>query len=296
MGLSRILFETQNLTTPNFWAASDEGDLVLIDWSIKPASLDSDGKSPEFVRQTYDSERNYRPVWSLEKSPFYPDTLLTVHDFHFAIWRTSLGEEQRTPIFRSRNTKGSSNTGGAFSPTRPGVIFITKTDGIDVWDFIDQSDKPSLSLAIAPITVTFFQFHNIKETSKRSKQYLAYGDDSEGTLYLYNVPHNLKQPQDNEEKTIRDFWNKEIEKCNFVRARKVSMREEYQANERAEEIKKAIAEQQKDMLESAEAEREQAEEDAYQDKLLVEKARLGLITDEELEAIRQDKKKKRAQV
>lgn len=41
------------------------------------------------------------------------------------------------PIFRSANTFGSHNTCGAFSPTRPGVIFITKTDGIDVWDFVD---------------------------------------------------------------------------------------------------------------------------------------------------------------
>lgn len=45
--------------------------------------------------------------------------------------------EYDKPIFKSANTFGSHNTSGGFSPTRPGVIFITKTDGIDVWDFID---------------------------------------------------------------------------------------------------------------------------------------------------------------
>lgn len=64
------------------------------------------------------------------------DILMTVHDFYFCIWKISM-EEFEVPIFRSANTFGSHNTCGAFSPTRPGVIFITKTDGIDVWDFID---------------------------------------------------------------------------------------------------------------------------------------------------------------
>ena len=68
---------------------------------------------------------------------------MTIHDFHFAIWDTDLADRDE-PIFRSANTFGSHNTCGDFSPTRPGVIFITKTNGIDIWDFYDQSDKPSM--------------------------------------------------------------------------------------------------------------------------------------------------------
>ena len=90
MGLSRVLFDA-NQVLPTFWAASDEGDLCFIDWSIKPVGgSDGDNKLAEYVRDHYDSERNARPVLSLERSPFYPDLLLTVHDFHFAIWKTSL--------------------------------------------------------------------------------------------------------------------------------------------------------------------------------------------------------------
>lgn len=120
--------------TPTFYAASDEGDLMMIDWTIKPAG--EDAKFAENVRMTRDSERSFRPALALERSPFYEDLVLTVHDFHFAIWKTSI-ETQETPIYKSANTFGSHNTCGAFSPTRPGVIFITKTDGIDVWDFVD---------------------------------------------------------------------------------------------------------------------------------------------------------------
>jgi len=62
------------------------------------------------------------------------------------------------PIFKSANTFGSQNTCGAFSPTRPGVIFITKTDGIDIWDFLDQSNKPSLTLSFPTSAIAYFKF------------------------------------------------------------------------------------------------------------------------------------------
>jgi hypothetical protein len=136
LGLSRILFHPKQSTT-TFFAASDEGDLIMIDWSVKPTggTGEEGSKFAEYVKLTFDSERNYRPVLALERSPFYEDLLLTVHDFHFCIWKTSIDFDY--PIFRSANTFGSHNTCGAFSPTRAGVIFITKTDGIDVWDFVD---------------------------------------------------------------------------------------------------------------------------------------------------------------
>ena len=158
----------------------------------------------------YECERNYRPVVALEKSPFFDDLILTVHDFHFCIWKTSL-EGFNAPIFRSANTFGSHNTCGAFSPTRPGVIFVTKTDGIDVWDFIDQSNKPSLTLNFATSAITYFKFQYFKHEDR--KQYMAYGDEADGTLFLYEVPPNLKNPQDKEFDTIEEFWQREINKC-----------------------------------------------------------------------------------
>ena len=164
MGLSRVLFQMgQDMTT--FFASSDEGDLFLIDWAIKP--LSEDQKVAEYIRMTKDSERNYRPVVALERSPFYEDLILTVHDFHFAIWKTSL--DQDFPVYRSANTFEAHNTCGAFSPTRPGVIFITKTSGIDVWDFVDRSDKPSLTLNIATNSITYFKFQHIKGQSKNKQ-------------------------------------------------------------------------------------------------------------------------------
>ena len=156
LGLSRILFE-ENQTTSTFWGASDEGELALIDWSIRPIKSGEHEQKAEYVQRIFESERNSRPVLALERSPFYDDLLLTIHDFHFAIWKISLLDREE-PIFRSASTRNSQNTCGGFSPTRPGVIFITKNNGIDIWDFYDQSNKPSIQMNLASQTITYFKF------------------------------------------------------------------------------------------------------------------------------------------
>ena len=152
---------------------------------------------------------------------------MTIHDFHFAIWKTSIAS-QETPIYRSSNTFTSHNTCGAFSPTRPGVIFVTKTDGIDIWDFLDQSNKPSITISFATAPISYFRFQTLKPSKgKKVKQYMAYGDALEGNLFLYDVPPNLANAQEDEQRKIQDFWDNEICKCDFVRERRVQMKEAY---------------------------------------------------------------------
>lgn len=143
-----------NQDTPTFFGSSDEGDLLLIDWTIKPAT--EDAKVIDYVRMTKDSERNFRPVVSLARSPFFDDLILTVHDFHFSLWKIT--DASDLPVFRSSNTMDAHNTCGAFSPSRPGVIFIAKTTGIDVWDFLDQSNRPSVTMPLATNVITTIRF------------------------------------------------------------------------------------------------------------------------------------------
>ncbi len=282
LGLLRLLFKS-NQDTPTFYAASDEGDLLLIDWSIKP--IGEDTKIAENVRMTRDSEKNYRPTLVLQRSPFYDDLVMTIHDFHFAIWKISI-ETQETPIYRSAMTFGSHNTCGAFSPTRPGVIFVSRTDGIDVWDFLDQSNKPSFTFNFASSPITYFRFQVIKDKKgKRTRQQMAYGDQTEGALYLYEVPQNLSVQQDDEVQAIKEFWDTEIRKCDYVKMRRVQMKEDYQLQETAKAIALAKAEAEKDKLEDADAEKELAEEEAYQDQLIQMKFKLGLIDEKQLEAM-----------
>lgn len=54
---------------------------------------------------------------------------------------------------------------------------------------------------------------------------MAYGDEKDGTLFLWEVPSNLKIPMENEQETIDKFWNREVEKCNFVVTQREQMKE-----------------------------------------------------------------------
>ena len=261
LGLSRILFSADQ-TLPVFWAASDEGELAEIDWSIRPVQTGEEAaRQAEYVQRIYETERNSRPVLALERSPFYDDLLLTVHDFHFAIWKISLMDREE-PIFRSANTKGSQNTCGAFSPTRPGVIFITKNNGIDIWDFYDQSNKPSIVMNLASQTITYFKFQP-KYEDKGRNQLMAYGDEADGTLNLQEVAANLRQPQENEEEEIKNFWDNEVIKCSYVKERRVTMREQWGEKVKAEEFRKAVEEAKREQGEEVELEKEEKEEAAY---------------------------------
>lgn len=123
---------------------------------------------------------------------------------------------------------------------------------------------------------------------------MAYGDQTEGTLYLYEVPTNLSTIQEDEERSIQEFWDTEIRKCDYVAERRVQMKEDFQAQELAKQIAAAQAEAEKDKLESADMEKELAEEDAYQLAMVQMRFKLGLIDEQELEALNTALKKKKA--
>ena len=245
-------------------------------------------KPPDYVQYEYASEKEFRPTLALDRSPFYPNLLMTVHNFHFALWRTDM-PDYNEPIFRSPMTFGAHNTCGAFSPTRPGVIFITKTTGFDVWDFLDQSNKPSLTFnfATCPMVMTF-QF--LKQPN--NKQYMAYGDKESGTFFLYEVPISLKNKQEKEEEIIDDLWNREIGKCTYVIRQRAEKQEHYAMLKADEDKRRALEEQEAQKNQEQVEQKEQEAEEAYQDQLLAAKVQLELMTPEELEEIRAKKKKK----
>ena len=53
-------------------------------------------------------------------------------------------------------------TCGKWSLSRPGVIFIGKSDGVlDIWDFFDQSHKWTLQYEVAASGISSMKFHPI---------------------------------------------------------------------------------------------------------------------------------------
>ena len=86
-------------------------------------------------------------------------------------------------------------------------------------------------------------------------------------MYLYEVPPNLKNPQDSTDKTeeqqIRAFWDREAVKCQYVRKKRAERAEEFAEQQRQEDIRKAKEEQLKEMEAETKAAEEEAIENAY---------------------------------
>ena len=98
----------------------------------------------------------------LDRSFFYEDIFLTLHDFHFCIWKADVDD----PIFSSLLIRNATITSGSFSPFRPGIIIIGRSDGIlDIWDFMDQSHKWTMQHSVVPkIALTCLKFHTFLST------------------------------------------------------------------------------------------------------------------------------------
>ena len=137
------------LKTPNFLVSTDEGQVYTRDWTLRvsPENLSNN------VKKVY-SEKYYRPILSFEFSPFFPDFFLTLHDFYFCIWNINKSK----PIFISPNIKSSCYTFARFSPSRPAVIFLSRNNGVlDIWDFLDESHKPSINESFFKDTITYLE-------------------------------------------------------------------------------------------------------------------------------------------
>jgi len=112
LGITNIIFDPNQVST-TFWASSDDGTLLKIDWL--PSKQAGEGqKTVDNCKIVLASEKSFRPCLGLSRSPFYPDILMTLHDYYFAIWRIDLTK----PIFHSCYTTESNIKCGQFSPTR----------------------------------------------------------------------------------------------------------------------------------------------------------------------------------
>lgn len=71
---------------------------------------------------------------------------------------------------------------------------------------------------------------------------MAFGDEKDGTLFLWEVPSNLKTPLPNEQENIEKFWEREVDKCNFVIEQRENKKEEYTIAKAEKEKQIALAE------------------------------------------------------
>ncbi|KAE9004249.1 hypothetical protein PF010_g13480 [Phytophthora fragariae] len=174
--------------TSHFYCGTEEGEFVYADWRPHAPAKgtgnkgEDGGRGDEGVEYVQWLCRDHsRPVLGLCASPFFSSIFLTASESHFHLWNVSQQHEggaavdannpvtaSNGPIFVSPLTP-SAITCVAFSPTRPGVIFLGKADGmLEVWDFLDQSHRSSLTIGVTACALTSIEFRSPVVTTNAS--------------------------------------------------------------------------------------------------------------------------------
>jgi len=160
------------------------------------------------------------PCVALQRSPFLPHHYVSVGDWTFNLWMEGVA----SPLFTSPFCT-CLYTCGAWSPSRPAVLFIARVDGnIDIWDLNDRSHEPSMTVAATPGAITSMEFH----MTSASRQLLAVGDD-QGTVHVMEVPRNLRRAVANEKQFATNFFEREQKRVEYVRRRKEQAADEKDA-------------------------------------------------------------------
>ena len=116
---------------------------------------------------------------SVVRSPFFSELVLSVGGWTFCLWKEGL---HQGPIFES-SCSDVRRLSGCWSPSRPGVFFIGRTDGyLEVWDLMDRSHEPIMKQNVSSSALTALDPLSLT----KELMLLAIGD-SNGTLNLLQV-------------------------------------------------------------------------------------------------------------
>ena len=227
--------------------------------------------------------RGFRPPVKLERSPFFPELLLTVYDYYFSIWSQGIDK----PLFHSSYTTDSLITCGALSPSRPGVLLIGRSDGkLELWDFLEQSNKASTVIDLQVQTFLSALEFQIRDKEKmKASQYVAVGD-GQGVARIFSVPKNFRVPGPGEENNMRALWKRQQSRLDYMKVRNEARKKQKAEDEllRAQQEEDQKRDQTEVKTEDAERSAQEKEEELYQLFLLKVKAEeLHLITKEQAE-------------
>lgn len=136
-----------------FFCATDEGDVIYSDWFAEVKADDKEtGSRVESVLTGH-----HGPVADIHRSPFFPDILLTVGGWSFNIWR----EKQSSGSLLSGSMNQAYMTSCQWSPTRPGLFFLGRSDGIlEIWDLLDKCHAPSFTQTVSVSAISFIRIQN----------------------------------------------------------------------------------------------------------------------------------------
>ena len=160
--------------------------------------------------------KHHSPIYSIQRNPTHNKFFMTIGDWTARIW----AEDLKTPIVTTKY-HSSYLTGGCWSPTRAGVFFVTRMDGVvDVWDFYHRQNEVAYSHKVGDAALSTISVHG---TAQGGGKLVAVGDVN-GTVSLLEVCDSLANQQSNEKASISNMFERETKREKNLEAREREIR------------------------------------------------------------------------
>ena len=148
--------------------------------------------------------KHHGPIYSIQRNPTHNKYFMTVGDWTARIW----AEDLKTPIITTKY-HSSYLTGGCWSPTRAGVFYVTRMDGVvDVWDFFHRQNEVAYSHKIGNVPLSSIR---VQGNTQSGGKLVAVGD-IHGSVSLLEVCDSLAQQQLNEKSSMSGIFERETKR------------------------------------------------------------------------------------
>lgn len=211
-----------------YLVGTEQGTVISAERKAK-----KDGDSQKQIKLIYGEQqadgggmRHHGPIYSVSRNYFLPKTILTVGDWMARLWT----EDIRTPIMSTRY-ESSYLTSGVWSPTRPGVFYVTKENGeLDVWDYYFKGQfEPAFTVKISEQ----HSLSDVKLCMKGGSKYAAIGCH-DGSVTVLELCKSLYEPGNlNAEKAaMTQLFERETNREKTLQAAKLAQRRAAKQNKK----------------------------------------------------------------
>ncbi|KAL8444190.1 hypothetical protein Emed_006362 [Eimeria media] len=155
-------------------------------------------KSPE-VNQRFGLEegRHYGPVRSVRRNPFHSKYFLSVGDWTAKVWM----EEVKSPLISTPHHPATL-TDGQWSPSRPGLFMVSRTDGfLSFWDYYYKQNEVAFQHKVGSAALTCL--------SVQAQGALVAVGDVDGRVTILELCEGLYTPGANEKVAVAATFERE---------------------------------------------------------------------------------------
>jgi len=202
-----------------FLVGTEQGGMVLVNTKKKG------GKDSVKVFDT-GASKHHGPVYQVQRNPFHTKFFLSVGDWTAKVW----SEDNHTPVLSTHYCKAYV-TAGCWSPTRAGVFFTARSDGVlDVWDYYHRQSAVAYSHKVSDHALSSLAVQGSPQDG--GGRLVAVGD-ANGTVSLLEVSESLSTSQHNEKSSVGAMLEREAVREKALEQRAAQLAKAAKAAERS---------------------------------------------------------------